>query len=119
MYWADAALGANAADADSSAARKAQRIERMVGSLTIGAASAADVLECKRPCSAARRMSDAGRSWPLRGLLAGESSAAGFFSIRSRFRRQRCDGFCVYVIGGYSFFSGGSDGACGWVTPSN
>src|SRR5689334_18541668 len=25
-------------------------------------------------------MSDAGRAWPLRGLLAGESSAAGFFN---------------------------------------
>ena len=34
-------------------------------------------------------MSGAGRAWPLRGLLAGESSAAGFFQSENLFGRHR------------------------------
>src|SRR5688572_12010575 len=59
--WADAAPGATAIASVRTATHR-KSFNCLIG-LFLSSRSA---IECKRPCSAARRMSGAGRAWPLR-----------------------------------------------------
>src|SRR4051794_29001603 len=89
-FWADAAAGARAI-ATIRAAVHRKSFKGLIGLLL----SSGSAIECKRPCSAARRQQRRGTGVAAEagtraaGRLAGESSAAEFFQCENLLGRPR------------------------------
>src|SRR5262245_60830755 len=88
--WADAAAGARAI-ATIRAAVHRKSFKCLIGLLL----SSGSALKCKRPCSAARAMSGAGRVWLLRRVhaqrvgLPASPQRLVFFNAKTLFGRPR------------------------------